>query len=642
MKFITLIIILTLVVSNTLSQKLILTTDIQTGWTVTVDPKPMNISPLINNTDWLVDLNEGILSNEWIDLVEIANIASTQITVNNNVGNNSKPIWRYKNNCMSPDLATETIQYNFRNTFRLEDCQEIKNATLRYACDNLSRIYINGKQIVSGNGFYQYPGINLECSSICGVSTSAAFSVPAGTNFNSRPFDVVEIADIKSLLQPGINVIAMEIINTGGCAINFGWINANLEIDLLEQPVSVIVEEIIHKNCYNNGSIILKPIAGKSPFKYILNQITNETGEFYNLLPGIYDVTIMDANNCKSYLTFEIKDEGIIPKLKIENLDNIIDCSDTTTSIVLSASGGEGIKISLDNGSMTDTLYFNNLNPGQHSIIAVNSFGCISDTINFEIFSYPNNEFQLIEKTFCRGDSINIMGKIYDMFGIFYDTIPSQVDCDTIFRIKLIEKISSINYLYKTLCFGESYKVGQSSYNETGQYLISLDTPSSCDSLINLNIIVLDDKSKNLFYSICQGDTIRIGEELFIESGIFSKTLTTSSGCDSVITLKIDFKDDEVCENGSCGRFVIPNVFTPNNDGINDYFEVNVKNAIISYMVIFNRWGGVVYESHDINPSWDGYFLGREVENGVYVYMIRGQCTNNLPIFKYGDVTVVR
>ncbi|MBL0120510.1 MAG: gliding motility-associated C-terminal domain-containing protein [Saprospiraceae bacterium] len=161
--------------------------------------------------------------------------------------------------------------------------------------------------------------------------------------------------------------------------------------------------------------------------------------------------------------------------------------------------------------------------------------------------------------------------------------------------------------------------------------------------MLNININIIDEKRSEGDYLICEGDSIRIGSNnYFSEEGNFEQVLTSDSGCDSLILLRISYKDEELCENGVCGKYYIPNVFSPNNDGINDEFEVVVKNVTINYMAIFNRWGGVVFSSNDINPKWNGMFKNLEVNPGVYVYMIRGFCNNNKPIFEYGDITVFR
>lgn len=76
-------------------------------------------------------------------------------------------------------------------------------------------------------------------------------------------------------------------------------------------------------------------------------------------------------------------------------------------------------------------------------------------------------------------------------------------------------------------------------------------------------------------------------------------------------------------------KYTIPNVFTPNNDGINDEFWV--QNAEIVRGEIYNRWGELVYELSVSNTTWNGTnTLGKPVVDGVYFYVIQGKslCDN--------------
>jgi len=66
--------------------------------------------------------------------------------------------------------------------------------------------------------------------------------------------------------------------------------------------------------------------------------------------------------------------------------------------------------------------------------------------------------------------------------------------------------------------------------------------------------------------------------------------------------------------------FYIPNAFTPDSDGRNEYF-FGQGTGIASYqMLIFNRWGEMLFESNDYDFHWDGRFRGHQVQVGVYVY----------------------
>lgn len=69
----------------------------------------------------------------------------------------------------------------------------------------------------------------------------------------------------------------------------------------------------------------------------------------------------------------------------------------------------------------------------------------------------------------------------------------------------------------------------------------------------------------------------------------------------------------------------IPNIFTPNNDGINDYFEPSILQGISNLQIdVVNRWGNIVYSNHS-NESfkWDGFTNNNEIcSNGVYFYKV--------------------
>lgn len=93
----------------------------------------------------------------------------------------------------------------------------------------------------------------------------------------------------------------------------------------------------------------------------------------------------------------------------------------------------------------------------------------------------------------------------------------------------------------------------------------------------------------------------------------------------------------------------IPNVFSPNGDGINDYFYVQSKrdNVHVKKMVIFDRWGNLIHqqENLDVNQEylgWDATRNGEPVNSGVYVYMLELEYLDGVVLLESGDVTIVR
>ncbi len=63
----------------------------------------------------------------------------------------------------------------------------------------------------------------------------------------------------------------------------------------------------------------------------------------------------------------------------------------------------------------------------------------------------------------------------------------------------------------------------------------------------------------------------------------------------------------------------VPNVFTPNKDGVNDYWSIDFKSPS-DYVLILNRWGNKVTELNKNSPKWDGNCKGKPCTEGVYFY----------------------
>ena len=71
--------------------------------------------------------------------------------------------------------------------------------------------------------------------------------------------------------------------------------------------------------------------------------------------------------------------------------------------------------------------------------------------------------------------------------------------------------------------------------------------------------------------------------------------------------------------------FYTPNAFTPNGDGLNDIFMPSAAGiARLDYFRVYNRFGVLLFESHDIGKGWDGTYKGEKQGIGNYVYVIQG------------------
>ncbi len=97
--------------------------------------------------------------------------------------------------------------------------------------------------------------------------------------------------------------------------------------------------------------------------------------------------------------------------------------------------------------------------------------------------------------------------------------------------------------------------------------------------------------------------------------GTYDVELITTSdlGCLDTLVVPVDILEG----------IIVPNVFTPNNDGWNDVFDVRTSDVGAFSMEIYNRWGNMVYESETPLVSWDGRNqAGEEMPAGTYFYVI--------------------
>jgi gliding motility-associated-like protein len=87
----------------------------------------------------------------------------------------------------------------------------------------------------------------------------------------------------------------------------------------------------------------------------------------------------------------------------------------------------------------------------------------------------------------------------------------------------------------------------------------------------------------------------------------------------------------------------VPSTFTPNGDGLNDFFHPIVEGMkqIIIFRV-YNRWGKLVFSAENTNTKWDGTFQGKPQPQDVYVWTVKAIDYKGTVYFQKGIVTLIR
>ena len=86
----------------------------------------------------------------------------------------------------------------------------------------------------------------------------------------------------------------------------------------------------------------------------------------------------------------------------------------------------------------------------------------------------------------------------------------------------------------------------------------------------------------------------------------------------------------------------IPNVFTPDGDGINDFFFSTGFGIVEKHMLIYDRWGVLFYEGYEMDSKWDGIYKGHFVQQDVYVYKIKVKDVFNVWHDYTGRVSLIK
>ena len=358
---------------------------------------------------------------------------------------------------------------------------------------------------------------------------------------------------------------------------------------------------------------------------------------------GPVTVNIRDVNNCKGSFTFDV----ISPPLLEINVDTInISCFGLTNgkAIAKPAGGSGGYRINWSNGALGDTAV--NLKKGSYNVTVFDKNDCRADKSVF-VNEPPQILLNIarIKPAKCYGDStgelvIRGLGGTppyrYSIDGVRFQT-------DTSF-LKIPSKKYSIVVRDSTGC----KTVFDTLVGQPPQLIVNAGVDIDIDLGFStpLRSIVIP-TSKLVSYVWTPKDT----------------TMTCQTGPTAIVmplqttTYRVSVKDstnctayDEVLVRVIKRRPIyIPNAFSPNNDGVNDFFTAfgNAAALRITTLKVYDRWGGLIYSGDNLplgadRTGWNGLFNGKDLPTGVYVYFFIIKFIDGEEVLFKGDVTLIK
>ena len=260
-------------------------------------------------------------------------------------------------------------------------------------------------------------------------------------------------------------------------------------------------------------------------------------GEFYEIgssyffdQTGFYQVTFPSVGGCDSIIS-----------LNLTVLDSIY------ADLDIEICNGESYEVG--NQSFSSSGFF----PVDLTSI---EFGCDSTVnLNLNVLEPISSDLDI---SICEGESYELGGNSYDSQGSYQEVFVSSGGCDSTVNLNLNILLDAEILLTESVCYNEVFQVGDSIFNSSGSYNVVLDAFNGCDSIVSLNLTVLDQIESNITDEICEDETIEIGQESFSETGSYEVTLIAQNGCDSIVYLDLEVIETEqtvldisICEGGN-------------------------------------------------------------------------------------------
>ena len=454
----------------------------------------------------------------------------------------------------------------------------------------------------------------------CGISQGSLNATVLG---GTQPYTYMWSNGINTAENIGVAVgsYGLTVVDANGCsATSTAQISRHGTLS-----VTASVSRPISCHGFNDGAVAAQCPNGAEPIIYSWNT-GNASSEIYNLFDGTYMVTVTDFWGCTGQAGVSLVSP---PEMDLQAVAVSPKCHNTSDGMIsVTANGGMAPYSYLWNTSASGSV-LENLNAGTYSLTVSDVAGCsLVRTISL-----------------AAPESITMEVAVQD------------IDCygNKNGRIEVSAQGGAEPYSYSINGHGVSsgvlgnlkagiYTVGAIDNNgcevKQNVYILqperlelsSIVTAPTCKDLNNASVeIAVVGGTAPYSYNL---GTYSSDSSLFesLRPSVYSVFVTDANGCNSRVY-------DIVVPESKIDCLRIPNVFTPNGDGVNDEWIIeNIELFPEAHIYVYNRWGQLLYHGRGDSQRWDGCYRGHFVPSGVYIYLVNLESVEE----KYeGTVTVL-
>ena len=436
-----------------------------------------------------------------------------------------------------------------------------------------------------------------------------------------------------------VGVYEVIVRDANGCLASF-------TIPVTELELELELGGTTEPSCFSlaDGEIEIIIENGVAPYQYNFN--LGDGFQSSNILAdipaGTYIIDVLDANLCEGSFEIIVSEP---PPLSVDmEVTNVSCFGEADGSIFANATGGVGDYVySWSTGSTDDTA--TPLDVGTYSVTVLDGNGC--DFIIDAAVTQPPElfiEITDIINVICFGDetgTIVVQGSggnppyQYSVDDVIFQDDNSFPDLPAgTHVITIIDQLGCTDAVEGTIIQPEELIV-DAGENQTIDLGFSTDITTTVSPAFT-NVDYNWEPTEYLSCTDCPQP-----EASPVNTTTYSVTITDETGCTAV--------DEVTIFVNKVRPIYIPNAFSPNYDGFNDFFTAFGGPAArqIKELRVFNRWGALVYEATEIPLSeptlgWDGTFKGKDLPPDVFAYYLIVEFIDDEDVLYEGDVTIVK
>ncbi|MDB9702162.1 gliding motility-associated C-terminal domain-containing protein [Flavobacteriales bacterium] len=380
----------------------------------------------------------------------------------------------------------------------------------------------------------------------------------------------------------------------------------------------------------------------------------SQTGITYGT-SGVYRDTVPTAVGCDSILEL-----NLVLFNSTSSLDTVVNCESFTWQ-------------------QTGFTYFTS---GIYRDTLVNSEGC--DSLLSLVLTINNITYSNTSITACDSFTWTQTNTTYFTSGNYQDTVLNSKGCDSVINLNLLvyPTITPKIGLFQNLCendaiFNFTASPPGGAWTGPGISLTGLFDPAIAGEGIHtiiytavgqcansdtvlievydipfINGLIKDDECNEGIgsikttvrdganpYTYLWNDRVNTKDNLGLTEGTYTLTVTDDNGCKGDYVGSLLNLQDDSCDDT---YLFVPNIFSPDGNGVNDILFVDGKNIQQVQLMIYNRWGNLVFQSNSVAEGWDGNFKGKPVNQGVFVYIVTGRFKDGKDFDQKGTITLIR